>query len=85
MSFLVNSRVFFLNCVSLCRCSCSNTKPENVVSDNRAISGVQNSRNATPSQRGRLNGTGGARDINAYVKNSRDPTDSNKDSPYSER
>ncbi|XP_060751825.1 pro-neuregulin-1, membrane-bound isoform isoform X5 [Tachysurus vachellii] len=59
----------------------SNKKPENVVCDTRAISGVQNSRNGTPSHRGRLNATGGARD----VKNSRETTDSYKDSPYSER
>ncbi|MCI4388358.1 hypothetical protein PGIGA_G00084840 [Pangasianodon gigas] len=63
----------------------SNKKPENVVSDSRVISGVQNSRNGTPSHRGRLNATGGARDVNAYVKNSRETTDSYKDSPYSER
>ncbi|MCJ8742597.1 hypothetical protein PDJAM_G00083950 [Pangasius djambal] len=63
----------------------SNKKPENVVSDNRVISGVQNSRNGTPSHRGRLNATGGARDVNACVKNSRETTDSYKDSPYSER
>lgn len=56
-----------------------------MVSDCHAISGVQNSRNSTPSQRGRLNATGGARDVNAYVKHSRDPTDSYKESPYSER
>lgn len=53
--------------------------------DNRSISGVQNSRNGTPSHRGRLNATGGARDVNAYVKNSRETTDSYKESPYSER
>ncbi|XP_047661031.1 pro-neuregulin-1, membrane-bound isoform isoform X5 [Tachysurus fulvidraco] len=63
----------------------SNKKPENVVCDTRAISAVQNSRNGTPSHRGRLNATGGARDVNTYVKNSRETTDSYKDSPYSER
>lgn len=56
-----------------------------MVSDSRAITGVQNSRNSTPSQRGRLNATGGGRDVNAYVKHPRDPTDSYKESPYSER
>ncbi|GAA6105431.1 pro-neuregulin-1, membrane-bound isoform isoform X3 [Tachysurus ichikawai] len=65
--------------------SWSNKKPENVVCDTHAISGVQNSRNGTPSHRGRLNATGGARDVNTYVKNSRETTDSYKDSPYSER
>ncbi|XP_053500809.1 pro-neuregulin-1, membrane-bound isoform isoform X3 [Ictalurus furcatus] len=63
----------------------SNKKTESVVPDNRSISGVQNSRNGTPSHRGRLNATGGARDVNAYVKNSRETTDSYKESPYSER
>ncbi|XP_026797609.1 pro-neuregulin-1, membrane-bound isoform isoform X12 [Pangasianodon hypophthalmus] len=63
----------------------SNKKPENVVSDSRVISGVQNSRNGTPSHRGRLNATGGVRDVNACVKTSRETTDSYKDSPYSER
>ncbi|KAK3550340.1 hypothetical protein QTP86_025214 [Hemibagrus guttatus] len=63
----------------------SNKKPENVMSDTRTISGAQNSRNGTPSHRGRLNATGGARDVNTYVKNSRETTDSYKDSPYSER
>ncbi|XP_058267573.1 pro-neuregulin-1, membrane-bound isoform isoform X9 [Hemibagrus wyckioides] len=64
---------------------CCNKKPENVVSDTRTISGAQNSRNGTPSHRGRLNATGGARDVNTYVKNPRETTDSYKDSPYSER
>ncbi|XP_060764734.1 pro-neuregulin-1, membrane-bound isoform isoform X2 [Neoarius graeffei] len=63
----------------------SNKKPECVVSDSRAVPGLQNSRNGTPSHRGRLNATGGARDVNAYVKNSRETTDSYKESPYSER
>ncbi|TSS11549.1 Pro-neuregulin-1, membrane-bound isoform [Bagarius yarrelli] len=63
----------------------SNKKLENVVSDTRVISGVQNSRNATPSHRGRLNATGGARDVNTHVKNSKETTDPYKDSPYSER
>lgn len=60
-------------------------KPENVVPDSRAISGAQNSRNGTASQRGRLNGTGGARDVNAYVKISRETSDSFKETPTSER
>ncbi|XP_046717089.1 pro-neuregulin-1, membrane-bound isoform isoform X4 [Silurus meridionalis] len=60
----------------------SNKKPDSAVSDTHAISGVQNGRTGTPSQRGRLNATGGGRDV---IKNSKETTDSYKDSPYSER
>ncbi|XP_062869769.1 pro-neuregulin-1, membrane-bound isoform [Trichomycterus rosablanca] len=59
-----------------------------VVSDSRPVLGAlsgQNSRNGTPSHRGRLNATGGAREVSAYVKNSKETTDSYKESPYSER
>ncbi|KAF5901928.1 pro-neuregulin-1, membrane-bound isoform isoform X10, partial [Clarias magur] len=62
----------------------SNKKPENVVSESRTVPGIQNNRNSTPSQRGRLNATGGSRDVNVCIKNPRETTDSYKDSPYSE-
>ncbi|XP_036450720.1 pro-neuregulin-1, membrane-bound isoform isoform X1 [Colossoma macropomum] len=66
----------------------SNGKMDSVVSDSNAVlvmSRVQNSRNGTPTQRGRLNATGGAREVGPYLKNSRETVDSYKDSPYSER
>ncbi|KAM9456280.1 pro-neuregulin-1, membrane-bound isoform 3-T3 [Clarias gariepinus] len=63
----------------------SNKKPESVVSESRAVSGVPNNRNGTSSQRGRLNATGGSRDVNVRIKNPRETTDSYKESPHSER
>uniref|UniRef100_A0A3B1JET0 Pro-neuregulin-1, membrane-bound isoform n=1 Tax=Astyanax mexicanus TaxID=7994 RepID=A0A3B1JET0_ASTMX len=64
----------------------SNGKTDSVVSDSHSILvmlSAQNSRNGTPTHRGRLNATGGAREL--YLKNSRETVDSYKDSPYSER
>ncbi|XP_072514250.1 pro-neuregulin-1, membrane-bound isoform isoform X6 [Salminus brasiliensis] len=66
----------------------SNGKTDSVVSDSRAVLvmlSAQNSRNGTPTHRGRLNATGGGRELGAYTKNSRETVDSYKDSPYSER
>ncbi|KAI4878844.1 hypothetical protein NFI96_033557 [Prochilodus magdalenae] len=68
--------------------SWSNGKTDSGVSDSRGVLvmlPVQNSRNGTPTQRGRLNATGGAREPGPYLKNSRETVDSYKDSPYSER
>ncbi|XP_029566213.1 pro-neuregulin-1, membrane-bound isoform isoform X2 [Salmo trutta] len=68
--------------------SWSNGHSESALSDSRSVlvkSSGENSRHATPSHRGRLNGTGGARDLSAYLKNSGDTPDSYRDSPYSER
>ncbi|XP_036384506.1 pro-neuregulin-1, membrane-bound isoform isoform X2 [Megalops cyprinoides] len=66
-----------------------NGRSESVLSHSRSalvMSSVENSRHTTPSShRGRLNATGCARDLSAYLKNSRDTPDSYKDSPYSER
>ncbi|XP_066507530.1 pro-neuregulin-1, membrane-bound isoform isoform X3 [Hoplias malabaricus] len=64
----------------------SNGKMERVASDSRAaLVSVQNSRNITPSHRGRLNATGGARELGVNLKSSRETVDSYKDSPYSDR
>ncbi|KAJ7988187.1 hypothetical protein DPEC_G00321010 [Dallia pectoralis] len=49
------------------------------------MSPAESRQNATPSQRGRLNGTGGARDLSAYTKSPRDTPDSCRDSPYNDR
>ncbi|XP_024271044.1 pro-neuregulin-1, membrane-bound isoform isoform X6 [Oncorhynchus tshawytscha] len=68
--------------------SWSNGHSESALSDSRSVlvkSSGENSRHATPSHRGRLNATGGARDLSAYLKNSGDTPDSYRDSPYSER
>ncbi|XP_041753385.2 pro-neuregulin-1, membrane-bound isoform isoform X7 [Coregonus clupeaformis] len=68
--------------------SWSNGRSESALSDSRSVlvmSSGENSRQATPSHRGRLNATGGARDLSAYLKNSGDTPDSYRDSPYSER
>ncbi|KAM9518990.1 pro-neuregulin-1, membrane-bound isoform 3-T3 [Salvelinus alpinus] len=68
--------------------SWSNGHNESALSDSRSVlvkSSGENSRHATPSHRGRLNATGGARDLSAYLKNSGDTPDSYRDSPYSER
>uniref|UniRef100_A0A4W5NA47 Pro-neuregulin-1, membrane-bound isoform n=1 Tax=Hucho hucho TaxID=62062 RepID=A0A4W5NA47_9TELE len=68
--------------------SWSNGRSESALSDSRSVlvkSSGENSRHATPSHRGRLNATGGARDLSAYLKNSGDTPDSYRDSPYSER
>ena len=70
-----------------------NSKHENIVSESRSalvMSSVEGSRQGTPSHRGRLNATGGtrdlgARDLAAYLKSTRDTPDSSRDSPYSER
>uniref|UniRef100_A0A8B9LGI0 Pro-neuregulin-1, membrane-bound isoform n=1 Tax=Astyanax mexicanus TaxID=7994 RepID=A0A8B9LGI0_ASTMX len=64
----------------------SNGKTDSVLSDSHSLLvmlSAQNSRNGTPTHRGRLNATGGAREL--YLKNSRETVDSYKDSPYSER
>ncbi|XP_046907177.1 pro-neuregulin-1, membrane-bound isoform isoform X8 [Hypomesus transpacificus] len=68
--------------------SWSNGQSGSVLSDSRAIlvmSSVESSLHATPSRRGRLNATGGARDLSAYLKNLRHSPGSCRDSPYSER
>uniref|UniRef100_A0A3B4CWD7 Pro-neuregulin-1, membrane-bound isoform n=1 Tax=Pygocentrus nattereri TaxID=42514 RepID=A0A3B4CWD7_PYGNA len=67
----------------------SNGKTDSIMSDSHAalvMLRVQNSQNGTPTQRGRLNATGGAQELlKNYLKNSRETVDSCKDSPYSER
>ncbi|XP_062410240.1 pro-neuregulin-1, membrane-bound isoform isoform X6 [Sardina pilchardus] len=65
-----------------------NSKHENIVSESRSalvMSSVEGSRQGTPSHRGRLNATGSARDLGAYLKSTRETPDSSRDSPYSER
>ncbi|XP_030624268.1 pro-neuregulin-1, membrane-bound isoform isoform X1 [Chanos chanos] len=66
----------------------SNGKNESVVSDSQSVlvmSSAENSRHGTPSYRGRLNATGGTRELSAYLKSSRETPESFRDSPYSER
>uniref|UniRef100_A0A4W4F095 Pro-neuregulin-1, membrane-bound isoform n=1 Tax=Electrophorus electricus TaxID=8005 RepID=A0A4W4F095_ELEEL len=66
----------------------SNGKTVNAGSDTRVaivILSAEGSRNGTPSHRGRLNATGGSGDLNSHLKNSKEITESYKDSPYSER
>ncbi|XP_067114177.1 pro-neuregulin-1, membrane-bound isoform isoform X1 [Osmerus mordax] len=68
--------------------SWSNGRSGSVLSDSRSIlvmSSVESSLHATPSRRGRLNATGGARDLSAYLKNLRHSPGSCRDSPCSER
>ncbi|XP_015193848.2 pro-neuregulin-1, membrane-bound isoform isoform X2 [Lepisosteus oculatus] len=67
----------------------SNGPSESLISESQSVvvtSSVETSRNTTPlGHRGRLNATRSARDLNAYIKSSRDTPDSYKDSPHSER
>ncbi|XP_062340667.1 pro-neuregulin-1, membrane-bound isoform isoform X10 [Osmerus eperlanus] len=68
--------------------SWSNGRSGSILSDSRSIlvmSSVESSLHATPSRRGRLNATGGARDLSAYLKNLRHSPGSCRDSPCSER
>ncbi|KAK6304945.1 hypothetical protein J4Q44_G00237250 [Coregonus suidteri] len=68
--------------------SWSNDHSESAFSHSRSVlvmSSAENSRHATPSHRGRLNATAGARDLSAYLKDTRDTPDSYRDSLYSER
>uniref|UniRef100_A0AAY5JX53 Pro-neuregulin-1, membrane-bound isoform n=1 Tax=Esox lucius TaxID=8010 RepID=A0AAY5JX53_ESOLU len=68
--------------------SWSNGRSESALLDGRSIlmmSSAESRQHATPSQRGRLNATGGARDLSAHQKSSRDTPDSCRDSPYNDR
>ncbi|KAL0964994.1 hypothetical protein UPYG_G00275410 [Umbra pygmaea] len=68
--------------------SWSNGRSESALSDSRHVlimSSGENSRHATPSHRGRLNATGGARDLSAYLKDSRDTPDSCRECLYDDR
>uniref|UniRef100_A0A8C7RUT3 Neuregulin C-terminal domain-containing protein n=1 Tax=Oncorhynchus mykiss TaxID=8022 RepID=A0A8C7RUT3_ONCMY len=49
------------------------------------MSSMENSRHATPIHRGRLDATGGARDLSVYLKNTRDTPDSSRDSLFRDR
>ncbi|XP_039614710.1 pro-neuregulin-1, membrane-bound isoform isoform X4 [Polypterus senegalus] len=69
--------------------SWSNCQTESIITESRSVlvtSSVETSRQTSPfGHRSRLNGTGCLRDVNVFLKNSRDTPESFKDSPYSER
>ncbi|XP_051973457.1 pro-neuregulin-1, membrane-bound isoform-like isoform X4 [Xyrauchen texanus] len=66
----------------------SNEQTESMGSDSHAVlvkSSLENCQHGTPSQRGRLNATGGVHQLHDYLKSPRETQSSCKDSPYSER
>ncbi|XP_008101892.2 pro-neuregulin-1, membrane-bound isoform isoform X6 [Anolis carolinensis] len=69
--------------------SWSNGRTESIISESHSAlmsSSVENSRHASPSgPRGRLNGIGGPREINTFLRHARETPDSYRDSPHSER
>ncbi|XP_069092853.1 pro-neuregulin-1, membrane-bound isoform isoform X2 [Pleurodeles waltl] len=69
--------------------SWSNGQSESIISDSHSVlmtSSVENSRHTSPTgPRGRLNGVGGPRDCNSFLRHARDTPDSYRDSPHSER
>ncbi|XP_038821617.1 pro-neuregulin-1, membrane-bound isoform-like [Salvelinus namaycush] len=66
---------------SNCRSECAFSHSCSVL----VMSSTENSRHATPIHRGRLDATGGARDLSVYLKNTRDTPDSSRDSPFRDR
>ncbi|XP_061489571.1 pro-neuregulin-1, membrane-bound isoform isoform X3 [Rhineura floridana] len=69
--------------------SWSNGRTESIISESHSVlvsSSVENSHHASPSgPRGRLNGIGGPRECNSFLKHARETPDSYRDSPHSER
>ncbi|XP_029457569.1 pro-neuregulin-1, membrane-bound isoform isoform X2 [Rhinatrema bivittatum] len=69
--------------------SWSNGQTESIISESHSVlvtSSVENSRHTSPAgPRGRLNGMGGPRECNSFLRHARDTPDSYRDSPHSER
>ncbi|KAM8983845.1 pro-neuregulin-1, membrane-bound isoform 7-T7 [Ara ararauna] len=69
--------------------SWSNGHTESILSESHSVlvsSSMENSRHASPSgPRGRLNGIGGPREGNSFLRHARETPDSYRDSPHSER
>ncbi|NXR03919.1 NRG1 protein, partial [Sagittarius serpentarius] len=69
--------------------SWSNGHTESILSESHSVlvsSSMENSRHASPAgPRGRLNGIGGPREGNSFVRHARETPDSYRDSPHSER
>ncbi|XP_053148150.1 pro-neuregulin-1, membrane-bound isoform isoform X4 [Hemicordylus capensis] len=69
--------------------SWSNGRTESIISESHSVlvsSSVENSRHTSPAgPRGRLNGIGGPRECNSFLRHARDTPDSYRDSPHSER
>ncbi|XP_012881910.1 PREDICTED: pro-neuregulin-1, membrane-bound isoform isoform X1 [Dipodomys ordii] len=70
--------------------SWSNGHTESILSGSHSVimmSSVENSRHSSPSggPRGRLNGLGGPRECNSFLRHARETPDSYRDSPHSER
>uniref|UniRef100_A0A8D2Q3P4 Pro-neuregulin-1, membrane-bound isoform n=1 Tax=Zosterops lateralis melanops TaxID=1220523 RepID=A0A8D2Q3P4_ZOSLA len=69
--------------------SWSNGHTESILSESHSVlvsSSMENSRHASPAgPRGRLNGIGGPRDGNSFLRHARETPDSYRDSPHSER
>ncbi|XP_004411947.1 PREDICTED: pro-neuregulin-1, membrane-bound isoform isoform X6 [Odobenus rosmarus divergens] len=70
--------------------SWSNGHTESIISESHSVimmSSVENSRHSSPAggPRGRLNGLGGPRECNSFLRHARETPDSYRDSPHSER
>ncbi|XP_077616885.1 pro-neuregulin-1, membrane-bound isoform isoform X2 [Crocuta crocuta] len=70
--------------------SWSNGHTESIISESHSVimmSSVENSRHSSPTggPRGRLNGVGGPRECNSFLRHARETPDSYRDSPHSER
>ncbi|XP_042722281.1 pro-neuregulin-1, membrane-bound isoform isoform X4 [Lagopus leucura] len=69
--------------------SWSNGHTESILSESHSVlvsSSVENSRHTSPAgPRGRLNGIGGPREGNSFLRHARETPDSYRDSPHSER
>ncbi|XP_069341342.1 pro-neuregulin-1, membrane-bound isoform isoform X3 [Eulemur rufifrons] len=70
--------------------SWSNGHTESILSESHSVivmSSVENSRHSSPTggPRGRLNGVGGPRECNSFLRHARETPDSYRDSPHSER
>uniref|UniRef100_A0A8C5VAJ8 Pro-neuregulin-1, membrane-bound isoform n=1 Tax=Microcebus murinus TaxID=30608 RepID=A0A8C5VAJ8_MICMU len=70
--------------------SWSNGHTESILSESHSVivmSSVENSRHSSPmgGPRGRLNGMGGPRECNSFLRHARETPDSYRDSPHSER
>ncbi|XP_038602286.1 LOW QUALITY PROTEIN: pro-neuregulin-1, membrane-bound isoform [Tachyglossus aculeatus] len=70
--------------------SWSNGHTESIISESHSVlmtSSVENSRHTSPTggPRGRLNGIGGPRECNSFLRHARETPDSYRDSPHSER
>lgn len=77
-------------CLSHFLCSWSNGHTESIISESHSVivmSSVENSRHSSPTggPRGRLNGLGGPRECNSFLRHARETPDSYRDSPHSER